>query len=74
MSTVIGCEPYRFIAGEFGRPVVVSGFEPVDIMQSIAMIVRQLNAGEARVENQYGRAVAWVPMSRGSRSRRATHV
>ncbi|MCC7390680.1 MAG: hydrogenase formation protein HypD [Phycisphaerales bacterium] len=67
VSTVIGCEPYGFIAGEFGRPVVVSGFEPVDIMQSIAMIVRQLNAGEARVENQYGRAVAWG----GNRAARA---
>jgi len=57
VSTVIGCEPYRFIADEFGKPVVVSGFEPVDIMQSIAMILRQMNAGDARVENQYARAV-----------------
>jgi len=59
VSTVIGCEPYRFIAEEFGRPLVVSGFEPVDLMQSIAMILRQMNAGEARIENQYGRAVSW---------------
>lgn len=59
VSTVIGCEPYRFIAEEHGRPLVVSGFEPVDILQSIVMILRQMNAGEARVENQYARAVAW---------------
>lgn len=59
VSTVIGCEPYRFIAEDFKRPLVVSGFEPVDILQSILMILRQTNAGEARVENQYGRAVAW---------------
>ena len=59
VTTVIGCEPYRFIAEEFGRPLVVSGFEPVDIMQSIAMILRQMNDGVARVENQYGRAVPW---------------
>jgi hydrogenase expression/formation protein HypD len=59
VSTVIGCEPYRFIAEKYGRPVVVSGFEPLDIMQSIVMILRQMNAGEARVENQYARAVPW---------------
>ncbi len=59
VSTVIGCASYGFIAEEFGRPLVVSGFEPLDILQSIAMIVRQMNAGEAKVENQYGRAVSW---------------
>jgi len=59
VSTVIGCEPYRFIAEDYGRPIVVSGFEPVDLMQSIAMILRQLNAGQSRVENQYTRAVPW---------------
>lgn len=59
VSTVIGCEPYRFIAEEFGRPLVVSGFEPVDLMQSIAMILRQMNAGESKIENQYTRAVEW---------------
>ena len=59
VSTVIGCETYGFIADDFGRPLVVSGFEPVDILQSIAMILRQMNSDEAKVENQYGRAVAW---------------
>ena len=59
VSTVIGCEAYRFVAQEFGRPPVVSGFEPVDIMHSIAMILRQLNSDEVRIENQYTRAVQW---------------
>ncbi len=59
VSTVIGCEPYRFIAEDYGRPIVVSGFEPVDIMQSIAMILRQMKDGTAKVENQYSRALPW---------------
>ncbi|HHN78872.1 MAG TPA: hydrogenase formation protein HypD, partial [Phycisphaerales bacterium] len=59
VSTVIGCEPYRFIAEDYGRPIVVSGFEPVDILQSIAMILKQMNDGTAKVENQYERALPW---------------
>lgn len=59
VSTVIGCRPYEFIAREYGRPVVVSGFEPLDLLQSIAMILRQLRSGAAAVENQYRRAVSW---------------
>lgn len=59
VSTITGCEPYEFVASEYGKPVVVSGFEPIDIMESILMIVRQLNAGEAKIENQYKRIVPW---------------
>lgn len=59
VSTVIGCQPYQWIAEEAGKPVVVSGFEPLDILQSIVMLLRQLNAGEAKIENQYKRVVAW---------------
>lgn len=59
VSTVIGCRPYQFIASEYHRPVVVSGFEPLDILQSMAMVLRQLRAREARVENQYTRVVPW---------------
>lgn len=59
VSTVIGCEPYTFISRDHGRPVVVSGFEPADVMQSIVMILRQMRDGQARVENQYARAVPW---------------
>jgi len=59
VSTVIGCRPYEWIAEEAGKPVVVSGFEPLDILQSMVMLLRQLNAGEAKVENQYKRVVMW---------------
>src|SRR5437868_1773932 len=59
VSTVIGCRPYEFIARDYGRPVVVSGFEPLDILQSILMILRQLATGRAEVENQYARVVPW---------------
>ena len=60
VSTVIGCRPYEWIASDAGKPIVVSGFEPLDILQGIVMLLRQLERGEARVENQYGRAVPWV--------------
>jgi hydrogenase expression/formation protein HypD len=57
VSTIIGLGPFDFIASDYGKPVVVSGFEPSDILQSIVMILRQIERGEARVENQYGRVV-----------------
>ena len=59
VSTVIGCRPYDWIAKHERKPVVVSGFEPLDILQSIVMLLRQLRRGEARVENQYKRVVSW---------------
>ncbi|MET9294113.1 hydrogenase formation protein HypD [Streptomyces sp. NPDC003077] len=59
VSTVIGCEPYRFIAEEYGKPLVVAGFEPLDILQSLYLLLRQLAEGRTEVENQYGRAVPW---------------
>jgi hydrogenase expression/formation protein HypD len=59
VSTVIGCRPYDWIAKKEGKPIVVSGFEPVDVLQSIVMILQQLKAGEAKVENQYRRVVPW---------------
>jgi hydrogenase expression/formation protein HypD len=59
VSTVIGCRPYEWIAKDEGKPVVVSGFEPLDILQSIVMLLRQLRNGEATVENQYKRVVPW---------------
>jgi len=59
VSTVIGCRPYEWIARNEGKPVVTSGFEPLDLLQSIIMLLRQLQAGEARVENQYKRVVPW---------------
>ncbi|MGD0929130.1 MAG: hydrogenase formation protein HypD [Candidatus Korobacteraceae bacterium] len=59
VSTVIGCRPYEWIAADEHKPIVVSGFEPLDMLQSIVMLLRQLEAGEARVENQYKRVVPW---------------
>ena len=58
VSTVIGSRPYEFVAGEYGKPVVISGFEPLDLLQAILMLVKQVNAGIARVENQFSRAVS----------------
>ena len=57
VSSVIGTDAYRFIAEEYGRPVVVSAFEPVDLLQSLAMILRQRAEGRCDVENQYTRVV-----------------
>ncbi len=59
VSTVIGCRPYEWVASKEGKPIVVSGFEPVDILQSIVMLLQQLKTGEAKVENQYKRVVPW---------------
>jgi hydrogenase expression/formation protein HypD len=57
VSTVIGTEPYAFCAEQYGKPVVIAGFEPLDVMQAILMLVRQINEGRHEVENQYIRAV-----------------
>jgi hydrogenase expression/formation protein HypD len=57
VSTVIGLRPYRFIAAEHGKPVVVSGFEPLDVLQGVYMTLCQLAEGRAEVENQYQRVV-----------------
>jgi hydrogenase expression/formation protein HypD len=57
VSSVIGTDAYRFIPEEYGRAVVVSAFEPVDLLQSIAMLLRQRVEGRCEVENQYTRVV-----------------
>src|SRR4051794_33424640 len=59
VSTVIGCRPYEFIASDYGKPIVVAGFEPLDILQSIYMLMLQLKEGRSEVENQYSRVVPW---------------
>jgi hydrogenase expression/formation protein HypD len=59
VSTVIGCRPYTFIVRGYDKPTVVAGFEPLDVLQSIVMILRQLREGRAEVENQYARVVPW---------------
>ena len=57
VSTVIGCRPYEFVARDYGKPVVVAGFEPLDILQSIYLLMRQLADDRAEVDNQYARVV-----------------
>jgi hydrogenase expression/formation protein HypD len=57
VSTIIGSAPYERFARDHGKPVVVAGFEPLDLMQAILMLVRQLNQERHEVENQYTRAV-----------------
>ncbi len=57
VSTVIGTRPYEFFAEEFQKPVVVAGFEPLDVMQAVLMLLRQVNEGRCEVENEYIRAV-----------------
>jgi hydrogenase expression/formation protein HypD len=59
VSTITGCRPYEFVARDYGKPVVVAGFEPLDILEAIVRILAQLDAGEAKVENQYRRIVPW---------------
>ncbi len=57
VSMVIGVHPYDFIAQEYGKPIVVAGFEPLDLLQSVLMVLRQIAEGRAEVENQYARVV-----------------
>jgi hydrogenase expression/formation protein HypD len=59
VSTVIGCRPYGWIAANEGKPIAVSGFEPLDVLQGIVMLLRQLKDGQSIVENQYKRVVPW---------------
>ncbi len=57
VSTIIGLSPFEFIPALYGKPIVVSGFEPADVLQSIVMILDQLERGAPTVENQYARVV-----------------
>jgi hydrogenase expression/formation protein HypD len=57
VSTIIGSKPYEFIARDYGTPCVIAGFEPVDVLQTIHMLVDQIEKGEAKVEIQYRRGV-----------------
>ena len=57
VSTVVGIRPYEFVAQRYGKPVVVVGFEPLDILQGVQMIIKQINEGRCEVENQYTRIV-----------------
>ena len=57
VSAVIGCQPYEYFSEEYQKPVVIAGFEPLDILQAIRMLIKQMNEGRTDVENEYSRAV-----------------
>jgi len=57
VSTVIGSQAYAFVAADYRKPVVIAGFEPLDVMQAILLLIRQVNQGRAEVEIEYTRAV-----------------
>ncbi|EKN4197080.1 hydrogenase formation protein HypD [Yersinia ruckeri] len=58
VSMVIGTTPYNFISEQFGKPLVISGFEPLDMLQSVLMLVEQFCEASCKTENQYRRVVA----------------
>jgi hydrogenase expression/formation protein HypD len=57
VSTVVGNRPYRFVPAQYGKPLVTAGFEPLDILHAIAMLLLQIREGRCEVENQYTRIV-----------------
>jgi hydrogenase expression/formation protein HypD len=57
VSTVVGNRPYRFVPETYGKPIVVAGFEPLDILQTVYMLLQQIREGRCEVENQYSRIV-----------------
>jgi hydrogenase expression/formation protein HypD len=57
VSCVIGSAPYEYFAEEYAKPVVIAGFEPLDVMQAVLMLVKQVNEGRHEVENEFARAV-----------------
>jgi hydrogenase expression/formation protein HypD len=58
VSSIIGSQPYEYFTKNYLKPVVIAGFEPLDVMQSALMLVRQINTGRAEVENEYTRVVS----------------
>jgi hydrogenase expression/formation protein HypD len=59
VSTVVGGRPFEFIPADYGKPFVISGFEPLDLLQSLHAVLRQLAEGRCEVENQYTRVVPY---------------
>ena len=57
VCTILGRDPFEFVAGEFRRPAVITGFEPLDLLQAVWMLVNQIEKGQASVEIQYTRVV-----------------
>jgi hydrogenase expression/formation protein HypD len=60
VCTVMGCSEYETLVRDFRVPIVVGGFEPLDLLESVLMLVKQLEAGEAKLENQYVRSVSYT--------------
>ena len=67
VCTVVGARPFEFIPADYGKPLVVSGFEPLDVLQSIKMILEQIAEGRCEVENQYKRVVPYEGNRPGAR-------
>jgi hydrogenase expression/formation protein HypD len=59
VATVVGARPFHFIPADYRKPLVIAGFEPLDILQAVHMILQQLARREHQVENQYSRVVPW---------------
>jgi hydrogenase expression/formation protein HypD len=59
VATVVGARPFEFIPADYGKPIVISGFEPLDLLQSVLMVLQQLVDGRCEVENQYTRVVPY---------------
>lgn len=57
VSSIIGIKPYEFLAEDYGMPGVIGGFEPLDVLQTILLLVKQVEKNEPRIENQYARVV-----------------
>src|SRR4029078_2660107 len=57
VSTVVGQRPYRFVPAQYGKPLVTAGFDPLDILQALAMLLLHIRQGRCEVENQYTRVV-----------------
>jgi hydrogenase expression/formation protein HypD len=59
VSTIIGVKPYEVFPAHYGMPTVVAGFEPLDLLFAVYMILKQLKEGKPKLENEYVRAVSW---------------
>ncbi|MEO9223395.1 MAG: hydrogenase formation protein HypD [Acidimicrobiales bacterium] len=57
VSTVVGNRPYRFVTEQYHKPLVTAGFEPLDILQAVEMLLSQIDQGRCEIENQYTRVV-----------------
>jgi hydrogenase expression/formation protein HypD len=58
VSTIIGTRPYEPLTERYGVPQVIAGFEPLDVLMGVYMLLKQINSGEAKVENEYTRVVS----------------